>query len=125
MDKYIVIVDIFKDSEDKHVYHKGDNFPFDDRKIDAERIDSLSTTNNKMNQKLIRIKKLEEYSIEELNLILQLENIEVEDKEKLIKKIKEIEKEKNKIRKELTNKNIVFEEHDNLEKLKELLTNEK
>lgn len=57
---YKVIYDKFYDMKDKtkHVYKKGDKFPFDDRKISAKRIEELSTSNNKIGVPLI--KKIEE-----------------------------------------------------------------
>ena len=57
---YKVIYDEFYDMKDetKHVYHKGDIFPFDNRKISPKRIEELSTANNKIGVPLIR--KIEE-----------------------------------------------------------------
>lgn len=52
---YRVIYDEFYDMKDKskHVYKKGDVFPFDDRKISQKRIEELSTENNKIGVPLI------------------------------------------------------------------------
>lgn len=52
---YKVIYDKFYDMKDKtkHVYQKGDIFPFDDRKISVKRIEELSTKNNKIGVPLI------------------------------------------------------------------------
>lgn len=52
---YIVIYDEFYDMKDKtkHVYKKGDIFPFDNRKISQKRIEELSTENNKIGIPLI------------------------------------------------------------------------
>lgn len=57
---YRVIYDEFYDMKDKtkHVYTKGDIFPFDNRKISAKRIEELSTENNKIGVPLIE--KIEE-----------------------------------------------------------------
>ncbi len=52
---YKVIYDEFYDMKDKtkHVYQKGDIFPFDNRKIPQKRIEELSTENNKIGVPLI------------------------------------------------------------------------
>lgn len=52
---YRVIYDEFYDMKDKskHVYKKGDVFPFDERKIFQKRIEELSTENNKIGVPLI------------------------------------------------------------------------
>ncbi len=57
---YIVTYEEFYDMKDKtkHVYKKGDIFPFDGRKISAKRIEELTTKNNKIGVPLI--KKVEE-----------------------------------------------------------------
>lgn len=57
---YRVIYDEFYDMKDKtkHVYVKGDVFPFDGRKISAKRIEELSTENNRIGTPLIE--KIEE-----------------------------------------------------------------
>lgn len=53
---YKVIYNEFYDMKDKtkHVYHRDDIFPFDDRKISAKRIEELSTENNKIGVPLIK-----------------------------------------------------------------------
>lgn len=57
---YKVIYKEFYDMKDKtkHVYRKGDIFPFDGRKIPQKRIEELSTESNKIGVPLI--KKVEE-----------------------------------------------------------------
>ncbi len=57
---YTVIYKEFYDMKDKskHVYTKGDVFPFDGRKISPKRIEELSTENNKIGVPLIQ--KIEE-----------------------------------------------------------------
>lgn len=52
---YRVIYDEFYDMKDetKHVYKKGDIFPFDNRTISQKRIKELSTENNKIGVPLI------------------------------------------------------------------------
>ncbi len=57
---YKVVYKEFYDMKDKtkHIYHEGDIFPFDNRKIPQKRIDELSTENNKIGVPLIE--KIEE-----------------------------------------------------------------
>ena len=52
--KYVVLYD-FKDLEDNsYVYFKDDPFPRKGKTVDDERIQELSTTNNKRNKILIK-----------------------------------------------------------------------
>lgn len=57
MNKYKVVVDVFRDTSSKHVYHKGDNFPCEDviaqTDMSENRIKELLSDKNKMGIKLI------------------------------------------------------------------------
>ena len=54
---YKVIYEEFRDLEDQneHVYSKGDEFPYDKREISENRLEELSTNNNKIGVVLIEL----------------------------------------------------------------------
>lgn len=128
MKKYKVVFDIFKDLEENHIYKKGEDFPFDDKVIEEDRINSLSTTNNKMGVVLIAEKQLEDYLFDELLEIAESEKINVENIETSSELIKRITKEriaKNKLIKQLKEKEMKFDENSSLEELRKLFENDK
>lgn len=126
MKKYTVITDIFKDAESNHIYVKGNDFPFDDSVITDERLVSLSSKNNKIGKVLIKEKKFNDFSFEDLKEIATIENINIdieETIETLRDKIIENNKSKTRVRKELAKKDIPFDETDTLIQLEEKLNN--
>ncbi|MDE6141650.1 MAG: hypothetical protein K2G03_03510, partial [Bacilli bacterium] len=83
MEKYIVCYPQFRDAEDKHVYSINEDYPHKDRDINTiskKRIESLMSTNNKIGKQLIRVKELEEYTLEELQEYCSSNEIEIDDK---------------------------------------------
>lgn len=126
--KYKVVCDIFKDLEENHIYKKGEDFPYNDLEIREERINELSTINNKMGIVLIAEKELEDYLYDELIEIANSEKINmdnIETKEELIKKINKERNAKFKVIEKLKEKKIEFDENSSLEELKKLFKNEK
>lgn len=90
---YIVITD-FTDLEDKnHIYRSGDIYPFENKKIEPERIESLSGKNNKRKTKLIKECKIEDLSEKQLLEYANIMNIDL--KNVLIQKIEETLKSSN------------------------------
>ena len=126
--KYKVACDIFKDLEEDHIYKKGEDFPYDDKEIKEERINALSTINNKMGIILIAEKEIEDYSLEELKEIAESERINIDgldDEAVIVKKIKNERVGKEKIIAKLKEKEIEFDENSSLEELRKLFKNEK
>lgn len=126
--KYKVVCDIFKDLEENHIYKKGEDFPYDDAEIREERINALSTINNKIGIVLIAEKELEDYLYDELVEIAEVEKIsqdDIETKDELIERIKKERTAKSKVIKKLKEKEIEFDENSSLEELRKLFKNEK
>lgn len=86
MNKYIVCNE-FKDVEDNHIYAEGNAYPHKDRDINSisiERIESLLSTNNKTGKQLIRVKKVEECSIEELKELHAISGLTDEEAQEVV-----------------------------------------
>ena len=120
--KYKVACDIFKDLDDGHIYEKGKDFPYDNREIPEERINMLTSVNNKMGVVLIVEKELELLEIAASEKI-NTENIKTKDE--LIKIINKERKAKIKIIEKLKEKEIEFDENSSLEELRNLFKDAK
>lgn len=126
--KYKVACDIFKDLDDGHIYEKGKDFPYDNREIPEERINMLTSVNNKMGVVLVVEKELEDYFFEELLEIAGSEKINTENiktKDELIKIISKERKARIKIIEKLKEKEIEFDENSSLEELRNLFKDAK
>lgn len=72
-----VVIDDFTDLKDNnHIYRKGNLFPFENKIVEEDRIEELSSSKNKRNKKLIKqvkINKLTENQLLEYAMILGID----------------------------------------------------
>ncbi len=72
-----IVIDDFMDlSDNNHIYKKGDLFPFENKVVEEDRVNELSSSNNKRNKKLIKqvkLNRLTEKQLLEYAMILGLD----------------------------------------------------
>ena len=63
MTKY-VSTETWRDNSDGHLYHEGEQFPFDGREIAGDRLESLESGRNRAGLRLIRAEEVQDEPVE-------------------------------------------------------------
>lgn len=122
-----IVIDNFNDLEDnRHKYVVDDIYPYEKRDVSQERIEELSTVNNKLKRALIKEVSLDEMSVEQLVSYAKREKIDLvqvildelkQDTDNNDDSLKELEH----LRKIAKKMKIEFSDETGIEELKELI----
>lgn len=125
--KMYIVIDNFNDLEDnRHKYVVDDIYPYEKRDVSQERIEELSTVNNKLKRALIKEVSLDEMSVEQLVSYAKREKIDLvqvildelkQDTDNNDDSLKELEH----LRKIAKKMKIEFSDETGIEELKELI----